>query len=124
MQVLLKNLQCAQLLFLILDNRLGRDHLLRHTGRNQNEILLADFHTTLLGVELADSHAVARLLQIELFGLTLCEFDHVEPSHCRSIFAMGFQHLRRSVEQTLESLDQDRTERACAQISSDALVPV
>lgn len=88
LQVLFQDLQGAELLLLVFDDRLWGDHLLGHARCDQHKIFLADLHPTLLGIELANAHSIARLFQIELFRLALRELDHVQPSDRRSIFTM------------------------------------
>lgn len=122
LEVFLQYLKCAQLLLLILDDWLWGDHLLRHARCDQHKVLLADLHPALFGVELADASTVTRLLQDELIRLIFGEFDNIQPSHCRSILTMLLDHLRGRVEQSLKALDQDRTQRTCAQVAGDTLM--
>lgn len=124
LQVLFQNLQRAKLLLLILDNRLRGDHLLRQSRRDQDIVLLGDLDPTLFGVDLADSRAVAGLFQGELLRLVLGELDDVQPCHVVTLLAVRLDDARRPVEESLEALDQDRPQGACAQVPGDTLVAV
>lgn len=98
LEVSLQNLQGTQLLLLILDDRLGRNHLLRHSRCDQNEIFLADLNPALFRVELTDAYAIARLLQVELFGFVLGELDDIEPGDVGRVFPVGFEHAGWAIE--------------------------
>jgi hypothetical protein len=123
-QVLLQDLDCAKLLFLVLDNGLRRDHLLRDARRDEHKVLLGYLHAALLGIELADADALAHLAQLELLRLVARKLDHIQPRHVGDVLAIALQHARRPVEQALEALDQDGSQRPCAQIAGHALVAV
>ena len=102
-------LQGSQLFFLIFNYRLGRDHLLGDAAGYQEKVFLAYLDPTLFGVELAYSDTVARLFQVELFRLIAGEFDDVQPTDGSALLTMILEDTRRSIEQALESLDQDGT---------------
>lgn len=122
LQILLQDLQCAQFFLLVLDDWLRGDHLLWHPGCNKHIIFLADFNSTLLGIELADAHSIARLLQIKLFRLALGKFDDIQPGDVRRFFTMRLEYTRRAVKQALETLDQDGSQRTCAEVTRDTFV--
>jgi hypothetical protein len=123
-QVLLQNLDCAKLLLLVLDDWLRRDHLLRYARRDEDKVLLGDLDAALLGVELADSDALAHLAELELLWLVARKLDHVQPRDIGDILAVALQHPRRPVEQALKALDQDGSQRPCAEIAGHALMAV
>jgi hypothetical protein len=123
-QVLLKDLNCTQLLLFVLDDGLWWNHLLGYTRRNEYKVFLGDLHAALLGVELADSHALAHLTQLKLLGFVSGELYHVQPGHSCAILSMALQNARRAIEQPLESLNQDGSQRSCAKIACHALVAV
>ena len=122
-RILLENLERAELLLLVLHDRLGRDHLLRNARRDEQEVLLRDLNATLFRVELTDAHALAHLAELELIGLVAGKVDHVEPGDGGPFLAMASDYPRRTVEQTLESAQQDRAERSRTKVAGHALVP-
>ena len=121
-QILLQNLQGAQLLFLVFDNGLGRDQLLRHARGDQDVVLLGDFDAALLGVELTDAHTVAGLFEVELLGLVPGKVDDIQPAHGGALLAMGLEHPWRPVEQALKAFDQDGPQRSGTEVASHALM--
>ena len=123
-QVALQNVQRAELLLLVFDDGLRRDHLLGNARGDEDKILLGYLHAALLGVELADADALAHLAQLELLGLVARKLDHVQPGHIGPLLPVALEHARRAVEQALESLDQDGPQRAGAEVAGHALVAV
>jgi hypothetical protein len=124
LHVFLQNLQRPQLLLLVLDDGLRRDHLLRHARRDQHVVLLGDLDPALFGVELADAHPVPGFLQVELLRFILRELHNVQPGHGGAFLPMRLEDPRRPVKEALKALDEDRTERACAEIPGDAFMPM
>lgn len=123
-QISFQYLQGSQLFLLIFNDRLRRDHLLGDATGYQKKVFLADFDPGLFGVELAYPDTVARLFEVELFRLVAREFDHVQPTDGSSLLAMILEDPRRSVEQSLEPLDQDGTQGSRAKVAGHGLVAV
>jgi len=123
-QVLLKYLNRAKLFLFVLDDGLGRYHLLWYTRRDEHEVLLGNLYATLFGVELANSHAFAHLPQLKLFRLIACKVDDIQPGYSGSVLAMALEHSWRAIEQPFEAFDEDRTQRSSAKITGHALMAV
>ena len=122
-QCLLQNLNRAQLLLLVLTNRLGRNHLLWNARVDEDVIVLGDLDAALFGVELTDAGTLAHLTQLELLGLIARELDHVEPGHRRTFLSVRLQQPRWPVEKALEAVDEDGSQGTGTQIDGHALVP-
>jgi len=120
-QVFFEYLQRSQLFLLVLHNWLRRDQFLWHPARDQDIIFFRDLHPTLFGVELAYSNAIPHLLQVELLGLVASKFDHVQPRN-GSVFSMRFQYAWRTIEEALETTDEDWADRASAKVACNAFV--
>jgi hypothetical protein len=78
----------------------------------------------LLRVELADPYAFTHLSQLKLLGLVARELDHVQPGDRGAVLSMALQHARRPIKQPLESLDQYRPQRSCAEVAGHTLMAV
>ena len=123
-QRLLQNFQRPQFLLLILSNGLRRDQFLRHPAPHQHKVFLADFHSTLLGVELAHLHPVPSLFKLELLRLVASKVHNIQPAHGGGFLAIHLQHAWWTVEETFESLNEDGSQGTGTQVAGHRFVTV
>ena len=97
------------------------NELLRHATGDEHIVFFGDLYAALLGVELADSYAIPHLLKVELLWLVASELNHVKPGDVR-LLSVCFEYARRSIEEAFETLEEERTDRACSKVASYALV--
>jgi hypothetical protein len=123
-QVLLQNLDSAQLLLLVLDDGLRGYHLLWDSRGNEHKVLFTNLDSALFCIELADTDAFAHLPELELLWLVARELDHVKPRDGRAVLAMALEDAWRAIKEALESLDKNGTQRPCAQVTGHGLMAV
>jgi hypothetical protein len=120
-KIAIEDFDHTKLFLFIFEYGLRRNQLLRHPTSYEHVVLLGYLDATLLQVKLTDANAISRLFEIELFGLVLCELDHVKPCNI-GIATVRFEDTWGTFEKSFESLEEDRTDRTGAQIPSQALV--
>lgn len=112
-EILLQYLEGTELFLLILLYWLWRDELLRHSTCDQHIVFFRYLHPTLLRIKLTDLEPIAHPVEVELLRFVSCEIDDIEPGDI-GIFAVRFQDMRRAIEKSFKSLDENRTKRTSA----------
>ena len=124
----------ANLFLFVLPDRQGRDELLASSTVNEQEVLLADLHTELLlrVIKLADSSAFGESAESELGRMRAGELNDLEPCDvvCGVVWVAGGtlvvrrDDFGRRIETSLKALDQDWTQRPCAEVGGQRLMTV
>lgn len=120
---LLQNIQRRKLSDLVLFKRVLQREAVQSTRRYQTPVIFRDFDLHAFAVKLAAPRAIGQGHQNKVVGIRFGKGHDVDPAYgaCKWLRRVG---LNRPIEEALDSFEDARTGKLCAEVCGEALVSV